>query len=61
MKNVFKSKTIWVALLTALLPLIMQWVSPEQLAEWGVNPYITSLIGVLFGYLRTITKEAVTL
>lgn len=61
MKNIFKSKTIWASLIITLLPLVMSYLTPEQLAAWGINPYIVSLIGVLFGWLRTITSEPLTI
>lgn len=59
MKKFFESKTIWASALVTILPLIMQLFSPENLEAWGVNPYIISLLGILFGWLRTITTKPI--
>lgn len=57
MKSFLESKTIWVSIVLAILPPLLDLFTPEVLESIGVtNPYVLSALAVLFGWLRTITK-----
>ena len=54
-KKTWQSKTLWVALLTAIVPFF-----PWAQAQIAANPdLIITGLGLLFGMLRLITKSKV--
>lgn len=62
MKKVKYSKTIWAGIITIILPLVLNYLTPETLETLGVtNPYVISFLGAVFTWLRTITKTGLTL
>lgn len=61
MKNAFASKTIWLGLLTTILPIILNYATPEFMATIGItNPIVVSLIGVLIVWFRKLTEKPIT-
>lgn len=57
LKSPWKSKTLWIAALTALVPLF-----PPAAAVVAANPAVVSaVVGVVFGALRLTTKTKVKL
>lgn len=62
MKHFLKSKTIWASLVLILLPIIMNYFTPETLKALGIgNPLLVSLIGGIFAWLRSQTNQPVTI
>lgn len=57
-KNIIKSKTFWVNLLVALMPLVSNHAA-ERIAEF--TPQFTMLWGALNIGLRLITKDKIVL
>lgn len=61
MKNAFSSKTVWLGLLTTILPIVLNYATPEFMATIGItNPVVVSLIGVLIVWLRKLTDSPIT-
>jgi len=56
-KSYLKSKTLYVSLIVALLPLF-----PEVQDQIKDNPeYIGMIVGTIFGFLRVVTKGKIVL
>jgi len=62
MKHFLESKTIWASLVLILLPLLMNYFTPETLKTLGINnPLVLQLIGGVFIWLRSQTEKPVTI
>lgn len=61
MKPLFNSKTIWAGILTMILPIILNYATPETLEAIGItNPWVVSFLGMVFTWLRTVTTKGLT-